>query len=78
MRLSRNIISIFVDFLPPGIGGEAAVCMGIQHSSESRGQYLLRRAGLGSLLKSGVLLDRLLLRVMNFTSALNPTERYIY
>ena len=37
------------------------------------------RAGLGSLLKSGVLLDpSLLLRVMNFTSALNPTERYIY
>ena len=37
------------------------------------------RAGLGSLLKSCVLLDpSLLLRVMNFTSALNPTERYIY
>ena len=31
--------------------------MGIQHSSESIGQYLLRRADLGSLLKSGVLLD---------------------
>ena len=59
--------------------GRQHVCMGIQHSSESRGQYLLRRAELGSLLKSGVLLDpSLLLRVMNFTSALNPTERYIY
>ena len=58
--------------------GRQHVCMGVRHSSESRGQYLLRRAELGSLLKSGVLLDRPFPRVMNFTSALNLTLRYIF
>ena len=82
MRLSRNIISIFVDFLPPGMGGggmKAARLYG--NSAFLRKQRTISVTGgaeLGSLLKSGVLLDRPFLRVMNFTSALNPTERYIY
>ena len=70
MRLSRNIISIFVDFLPPGMGG------GMNAARLYGNSTFLRK--LGSLLKSGVLLDCPFLRVMNFTSALNPTERYIY
>ena len=81
MRLSRNIISIFVDFLPRGMGRRDRGSPFVWEFSippKAEDNICYGRAELGSLLKSGVLLDRPFLRVMNFTSALNPTERYIY